>query len=145
MVDIRQMSPADVPAVSELIRSSLKLDYSMDTYLGMFSFWLAGALVAVQNGEVVGFLGAVIAEEKEARILIFAVDSRVRGQGIGSLLLKRFLARCSMEGVRLVTLEVRVSNSIAIHFYKKSGFQVVERLNNYYSNGEAGYRMAIWI
>ena len=145
MLEIRQMTPADVPAVSELIRSSLELDYSMDTYLGMFSFWPAGALVALVENEVAAFLGAIIPSKQEARILIFAVDSRLRGQGYGSRLLKNFLLSCSMEGIKVVTLEVRESNKIAIYFYKKSGFQVVEQMGNYYSNGESGYRMALWL
>ena len=142
---IRQMLPADVPAVSELIRSTLELDYSMDTYLAMFSFWPAGAIVAERAGEVVGFLGAVIQAEGEARILVFAVHPHHRGQGIGSSLLREFLIRCSGNGVRIVTLEVRESNRAAIRFYEKNGFQPVEFIEKCYSDGEGGYRMVLWL
>jgi len=145
VLEIRQMTPADVPAVSELIRSSLELDYSMDTYLGMFSFWPSGALVAIMEGEIIAFLGAIIPASQEARILIFAVNSAFRGKGYGSRILNHFLRSCSMEGTKVITLEVKESNVVAIYFYKKNGFQVVEQMENYYSNGETGYKMAIWL
>ena len=145
VLEIRQMTPADVPAVSELVRSTLELDYSMDTYLGMFSFWPAGALVGRAYGEIIAFLGAIIPAEGESRILLFAVDSKVRGQGYGSRLLKYFVNSCSGSGIKVINLEVRKSNEVAIYFYRKQGFQVVEEMENYYANGENGYRMELWL
>lgn len=145
VLEIRQMTPADVPAVSELVRSTLELDYSMDTYLGMFSFWPAGALVGRGHGETIAFLGAIIPAEGEARILLFAVESKVRGQGYGSRLLKYFVTSCSKSGIRVINLEVRKSNEVAMYFYRKQGFQVVEEMKNYYADGENGYRMALWL
>ncbi len=145
VLEVRQMTPADVPAVSELVRSSLELDYSMDTYLGMFSFWPSGALVGCIGRRVVAFLGSIIPAEGEARILLFTVNSELRGQGYGSRLLKYFVTSCFMDGIRVITLEVRESNEIAIYFYKKQGFQLVEQMENYYADGECGYRMALWL
>jgi hypothetical protein len=36
-----------------------------------------------------------------------------------------------------------MSNKNAIDLYKKAGFQIVEVLRNYYSDGEDGYRMEL--
>jgi len=42
-----------------------------------------------------------------------------------------------------VFLEVRVSNEVALRLYKAAGFEVVETLKNYYSDGEDGYRLSL--
>ena len=41
----------------------------------------------------------------------------------------------------IITLEVRVSNKVAIHIYEKYGFKVVTVRKNYYSNNEDAYLM----
>ena len=145
MLRIRQMTPADIPAVSDLVCSTLELDYSLDTYLGIFSFWPAGALVGCMGRRIVAFLGSIIAAEGEVRILLLTISPELRRQGHGSMLLNRFIKLCLMEGMKVITLEVRKSNKIAIYFYRKHGFQMVEEMKNYYADGESGYRMALWL
>lgn len=145
MLRIRQMTPADIPAVSDLVRSTLDLDYSLDTYLGIFSFWPAGALVGCMDRRIVAFLGSIIPAEGEARILLLTISPELRRQGHGSRLLNQFIELCLMTGMKVISLEVRKSNEIAIYFYRKHGFQMVEEMKNYYADGESGYRMALWL
>ena len=40
-----------------------------------------------------------------------------------------------------ITLEVRVSNKVAINLYKSCGFNVVATRKRYYENGEDAYLM----
>jgi len=42
-----------------------------------------------------------------------------------------------------VELEVRTTNTVAIGFYKKHGFDVVDTLPNFYQNGEDAYTMKL--
>jgi ribosomal protein S18 acetylase RimI-like enzyme len=49
------------------------------------------------------------------------------------------------EAVRIVILEVAVSNITAQHFYKQFGFEVAERLENYYPNSEDAFEMVWWL
>jgi ribosomal-protein-alanine N-acetyltransferase len=44
-----------------------------------------------------------------------------------------------------VTLEVRVGNANAIHFYTRFGFAVTDLLRGYYTDGENGYQMARYL
>ncbi len=47
----------------------------------------------------------------------------------------------SQEGVPSVRLEVRMSNSRAISFYKRLGFIRLEFVPEYYEDGEGAYIM----
>jgi len=57
----------------------------------------------------------------------------IRNQGFGQLLLKAFLDRSRQVGVSSVILEVRESNTNAIVFYRKFGFESTGRRRGFYS------------
>jgi len=79
----------------------------------------------------------------EAEILDVAVSGRLRGQGVGRLLVEGALAACRVRGVSLVSLEVRVGNVEAIALYLRLGFREVGRRKNYYENGDDAILMDI--
>jgi ribosomal-protein-alanine N-acetyltransferase len=90
---------------------------------------------------IIGFAGLWLMLD-EAHITTIATHPDYRGRGLGELLL------CSMTkiaydiGAQRVTLEVRVSNSIAQNLYRKYGFMVVGTRRRYYSdNNEDAYIM----
>ena len=56
--------------------------------------------------------------------------------GIGTKLLKEI----EKHNVKNISLEVKQSNLSAINFYKKNGFKIVTKRDNYYGN-EDGYLM----
>lgn len=56
--------------------------------------------------------------------------------GIGTKLLNEI----EKLNIKNITLEVSESNQIAINFYKKNGFKIVTKRDNYYGN-EDGYLM----
>jgi ribosomal-protein-alanine N-acetyltransferase len=47
-------------------------------------------------------------------------------------MLKRCIDSAGKNGIRFAVLEVRQSNHSAIHFYKKTGFDVIGRRPGYY-------------
>jgi ribosomal-protein-alanine N-acetyltransferase len=90
---------------------------------------------------IVGFAGLWLMLD-EAHITTIATHPDYRGRGLGELLL------CSMTKIaydiaaQRVTLEVRVSNTIAQNLYRKYGFMVVGTRRRYYSdNNEDAYIM----
>lgn len=60
---------------------------------------------------------------KVAYISMIAVNSEYRGNNVGSLLIKECCDMSSKNGMIKVQLEVRNDNDIAIHVYKKNGFE----------------------
>ncbi len=85
---------------------------------------------------VVGYGGMWLMVD-EAHISTLASHPDWRGQGVGELLLLAMIDRAMEIGAEVVTLEVRVTNSVAQALYRKYGFQVAGRRKGYYSdNGE---------
>ena len=64
------------------------------------------------------------------------VDAAWRGRGIGELMLLAMLDRSIELGAHEVTLEVRVSNTVAQNLYCKYGFEVVGRRSSYYRDND---------
>ncbi len=85
---------------------------------------------------IVGYGGMWLMVD-EAHISTLASHPDWRRQGVGELLLAAMIDRAAEIGAEMVTLEVRVTNTIAQALYRKYGFQVAGRRKGYYSdNGE---------
>ena len=82
-----------------------------------------GCFVAELEREVVGYITTlVIPEHKVGRIPDLAVDARVRGQGVGRLLLDHALASFRAQGLRVARIETLTHNAIGRHLYPSLGF-----------------------
>ena len=92
---------------------------------------------------IVGYGGFWIVID-EAHISTIASDEKWRGHGIGELMLLAMIERSIELGAHEVTLEVRVSNTIAQNLYRKYGFEVVGRRPGYYrDNNEDAELMTV--
>jgi len=141
VVLIRPFVPNDLPAVASIVRDSLRENYPSSLYLDIHRWWRDGFLVAVLDGQPVGFLAAVISTQGQARILMLAVSVAHRSKGIGTYLMQTFLRNATARGLNRIELEVRVSNKDAIRFYERYGFRILHVLPAFYTDGEDGYKM----
>jgi ribosomal-protein-alanine N-acetyltransferase len=66
-------------------------------------------------------------------VLNLAVHSAFRRQVVATLLLQRSMTLARKHGIKLVCLEVRPSNHLAIEIYSKMGFCKKGRKTRYYS------------
>jgi len=82
--------------------------------------------------KILGFLIARQTSEKEFDIFNLGVSQQYQKLGIGSELWDAFLKIVLREGVTIVWLEVRQSNSNAIKFYEKRGFTKTQVRKDYY-------------
>lgn len=138
---IRRFRPGDLREVHDLANVGLGENYSPSFILDIHSFWPDLFLVADEGGAISGFIAGILLSGVHARIVMLAVREEKRRRGVGSLLCREFIQRCGLRGVRLITLEVRSSNLAAIALYRRMGFQIMMKLEKYYSDGEAAYRM----
>ena len=83
--------------------------------------------------DIAGYVGLWF-QGNEAHITEIAVRERLRGNGIGELLLIGSVRAALENGSAVLTLEARVSNFIAQRLYEKYGFQEVGLRKNYYSD-----------
>ena len=87
-----------------------------------------------EDGSVIaGYLG-VWFQGNEAHITEIAVREKLRGQGIGELLLIGSLRAALEYGSSVVTLEARVSNFVAQRLYEKYGFKSSGLRKGYYAD-----------
>ncbi len=82
---------------------------------------------------VVGFVGVWLLMD-EAHIVTIAVRDDHRGHGVGELLLIAAIDTALAERQSVVTLECRVSNSVALRLYEKYGFERAGLRPRYYSD-----------
>ena len=83
--------------------------------------------------DIAGYVGMWF-QGNEAHITEIAVREKLRGNGIGELLLIGSVRVAMERGSTVLTLEARVSNFIAQRLYEKYGFQEVGIRKNYYSD-----------
>ncbi len=138
---VRKFNREDLEKVHEIASLSLKERYPKELYLSIKRAWREGFLVADVGGNVAGFICGIKEENMMSRILMLAVHPLYRNRSIGSELLKNFIEVSSRSGFNSVILEVRVSNTQTIGFYQKRGFQIIDRLDSFYTDGEDGYKM----
>jgi ribosomal-protein-alanine N-acetyltransferase len=70
----------------------------------------------------------------EAHIINIAVREEYRQEGLGELLLIGLIQKAQVLKAGMVTLEVRVSNTIAQHLYARYGFTERGRRRAYYTD-----------
>jgi ribosomal protein S18 acetylase RimI-like enzyme len=83
--------------------------------------------VAVLAGEVIGWCDVTPKTRPiyaHSGVLGMGVLPRLRGQGIGSSLIRSTLAAARSGGLHRVELTVRESNRLAIELYNRHGFEI---------------------
>jgi ribosomal-protein-alanine N-acetyltransferase len=94
------------------------------------------AVAGASPTTIVGYAGLWLMTD-EAHITTIAVDPEYQGHGIGELLLLGLIDRAKQIGARWLTLEVRVTNTVAQTLYQKYTFKEMGVRRRYYSdNGE---------
>jgi ribosomal-protein-alanine N-acetyltransferase len=110
------------------------------TFLGLkwpFSSKTAAGVVNPPEtlDDITGFVGLWIMVD-EAHIINIAVKEPCRGQGIGELLLISSIDTAARLEARVLTLEVRASNSVAQNLYLKYGFKKMGVRRGYYTDNK---------
>jgi ribosomal-protein-alanine N-acetyltransferase len=121
MVTYRQMTPADIPFISRLESETFSMPWSAESFLEMIEKEDARYYVAEEDGRLLGGCG-VLMIVGEGNITNVVVVPEMRNKGVGTGLLQHMIKEGQKEGLTAYTLEVRVSNTRAIHVYEKLGF-----------------------
>ena len=85
------------------------------------------------DGELAGYAGTWHIID-EGHITTIAVKKDYLRNHIGEAIIHRILEDCYKDGVKYLTLEVRVSNTPAIKLYEKYGFQSLGTRKGYYQD-----------
>ena len=135
MFFIRAFQPEDFNDIVEIERHVFR-EHDPYVYMELYESVPDGFYVAIMNGKTVGYVVGFISITIKGRIFTLGVKEEYRSMGIGTQLLDKICATLKENGSDEVTLEVRISNIPAQHFYLKRGFIPVWIERGYYSDGE---------
>lgn len=142
MFKIRRVQANDIFPVINLAYDTLPERYNPSIFNQFYESFPEGFLVALQNHTLIGFLIGIKTTTDTARILMLSVNNYNRKQGIGSALLTQFISEMKNQHITKIDLEVRTTNQSALEFYIKQGFNLQEKLPQFYQNGEDAYSMS---
>jgi len=139
-VEIRRLSYPDLPQVIGVERRVFPTPWSLAMFVLELSKQSGICLAATVRGadgeqRLVGYL---ICSRYDTvwHVMNVAIDTSYQRRGLASALLAELYERVADDHARF-TLEVRRSNSVAIHLYEREGFRAAGIRRRYYQdNGE---------
>ena len=131
MISYEMMNIDHIPVVARLEQENFSMPWSENVLKAELDNPLSLWLVAVEDDEVIGYVGSQIVPD-EADMMNLAVSDDHRRKGIGRELVCSLLTALKERGIHSLTLEVRASNAPACALYESLGFLQVGRRPNYY-------------
>jgi len=142
-VRVRRAELSDLDDLVALEESSFATDrLSREQYRRHLDSETAQVLVASANHR--RFLGTAVVffrkGTKVARLYSIATHAEARGKGVGSALLEASEHLAKRRGCKVLRLEVRTDNDVAIRLYERLGYIRIGRYARYYGDGADAWR-----
>ncbi len=130
-LNIQRMKEEDLEEVLRIEKESFSDPWTRESFLEDINKDFTYPAVARKDGELVAYT-CLWKIEDELQIANIAVDKEQRRQGIAQNLMEWILEQGLKQKCKSVTLDVRVSNSVALTLYRRFGFEQIGRRKNYY-------------
>ncbi|ENH96412.1 ribosomal-protein-alanine N-acetyltransferase [Gracilibacillus halophilus YIM-C55.5] len=138
------MTKEDIDYVYDVDKRSFVTPWPKDIYYEeMTRNQYARYFVATVDQQVVGFCGTWMVID-EAQITNIAIDPAYRGRQLGTGLFQYVMNEAIANGVKRLSLEVRVSNVVAQRMYKKFGLVPGGIRKNYYVDNHED-ALVLWV
>jgi ribosomal-protein-alanine N-acetyltransferase len=135
-IRLRRMTVHDLDQVMQIERRSFSAPWSRHAFLTeLVDNQFARYIVAEHRGRIVGYAGIWLILD-EGHVTNVAVDPDYRGRRLGERLMRALMTLCAAQGISRMTLEVRVTNYVAQHLYRKLGFQDAGIRRGYYTDNQ---------
>jgi ribosomal-protein-alanine N-acetyltransferase len=135
-IAIRAMRFHDLERVTAIDEMSFSMPWPPHAYYKemekSYSLTRVAEITFMSGSQYVAGMMVTWVDLDEAHIATLAVDLEYRRLGIARRLLVDTLKLCIQQGVRVVTLEVRVSNQAAQALYHSFKFEEVAQRKGYY-------------
>ena len=124
MLDIRLANPDDAQAIHLILQETWGDSLLFDVFMDQISSPEHQVFVAMDNGEIVGFLSAFLVPSTTPRweIDLIIVRSTSQGKGIGTSLIEEALTYGSNLKVPWATASIRIDNYASQRAFSKTGF-----------------------
>jgi len=97
--------------------------------------------IVTPNDNIVGFIFIMTNDDGTGHITTVGIAPEHRRRGLANKLLNHAENALRARDVNTVRLEVRVGNVAAQELYQRRGYAILQKLFQYYNNGEDGYLM----
>ncbi|MCL6517492.1 ribosomal protein S18-alanine N-acetyltransferase [Alicyclobacillus sp.] len=143
-VVLRPMQVRDLDEVLRIEKRCFTAPWSRHAFLTeLVENQFAHYTVAEYRGRLAGYAGVWLILD-EGHVTNIAVDPDFRGRHLGERLLRHLMAQCAARGITRMTLEVRVSNTVAQNLYRKLGFVGVGVRKGYYTDNQED-ALIMWV
>ena len=132
MITIAKMSREHLSEVASIEEVSFSLPWSLES-LELMLTEQASALVALEDGRVLGYVGMMCVLD-EGQIINVAVHPDARRRGVGRTLMEAAEAYAKERGIAFLSLEVRESNIAARSLYSSLGWEEQGIRKGFYSH-----------
>ena len=133
-VIVRKAVRTDDKGIFEVEQDSFSIPWSLQAVQRELESERALYYVLEQeDGTSVGYAGLWQVLD-EGQITNIALRKEFRHQGYGELLVRVLMEAAWEAGCTEIFLEVRISNQVAIHLYRKLGYEVLSVRKHYYSD-----------
>ena len=94
--------------------------------------------------QLIGFVIVISDQKDSANIINFLINPKYQNKGYGSFLLNHTILKIKeFDKVKKIILNVNTNNPSAIKLYEKIGFQIIQKINNYYQLKDSAYLMEL--
>ena len=132
MITIEKMSREHLSEVASIEEMSFSLPWSLES-LELMLTEQASALVALEDGRVLGYVGMMCVLD-EGQIINVAVHPDARRRGGGRTLMEAAETYAKERGIVFLSLEVRESNIAARSLYSSLGWEEQGIRKGFYSH-----------
>ncbi|KAJ4383554.1 hypothetical protein N0V86_001608 [Didymella sp. IMI 355093] len=139
-----------LPSIRQLIGRDLSEPYSIYVYRYFLYQWGDLCFMALDNDS--NLIGVVISKLEPHRsgtyrgyIAMLAVQESHRGKGIASKLVSMAIDAMTARDADEVVLETEITNTASLKLYERLGFLRSKKLHRYYLNGNAAYRLILYL
>jgi ribosomal-protein-alanine N-acetyltransferase len=122
-----------------------RIAYPLDADLlaADIDLYSADSLAMVAGNRLIGFGQIIHMEKDRAHLARIIIAPRLRGQGLGKLLLCELMARARRQGCRHISLYVDRRNRIALSLYAGLGFERAPRPSDEQASADSLYMLCL--
>ncbi|KAH6470930.1 hypothetical protein HBI59_038350 [Parastagonospora nodorum] len=140
-----------LPSIRQLISKDLSEPYSIYVYRYFLYQWGDLCYMALDptSSSLIGMIICKLEPHRSGTfrgyIAMLAVQEAHRGQGIASKLVQMAIEAMTARDADEVVLETEVTNTASLKLYERLGFLRSKRLHRYYLNGNAAFRLILYL
>lgn len=139
---IRSMVEKDIDVIVSLEKQIFTSAWTKDHFrYELTKNPFSNNLVLEKEATIIGYIGFWLLGD-QTQITTLGICPTEQGRGYAKVLMDACIRATEEQGYTIITLEVRVSNVVAINLYQRYGFEIVTTRKNYYQDtNEDAYLM----